>query len=270
MGALSCALLYFALAAPPGAIGPSSQPPPPPASAGWQPPVAPPGMGEAVGLAPPGFGHSAPGVSLLGAEALPEGEMGFLVGAGFPYLTAELLYGAFPTVAIYGRFDSLYVQLEQATLGARWTVLQTPSQDAIALRFEASQTFFSNSENGGGELTAPPGMVTPVWITGQRNQAIAAAALLSTRFDSGVTLFFDGAVQITVDDYPIASGPLGGAPPPFSLGLNTPLKLGAEVPVGGQVNVAFVGGMDVHFLAVTDRQGSVAMPFLLIALDGLL
>ncbi len=263
MGTLA-ALCSLALAAPPGALGPMSTPPPPPPSAGWQPPVAPPGMGEGVGLEPPGTALTPRGLSLLGATALPAGEVGFVLGAGFPYATAEILGQALPAVAFYGRLDSLYRQLELVSVGARWTIEEDDRRQAIALRFEAGQTIFGDSE--ASELAQGPGVITPAWITGLRDQALGSFFTVSTRNDSGMTFSFDGGAQIVVQDFPQAEA---GTPPPLALGLNLPMHLLAEVPVGKSTSLAFVGGADLHLLAITAHQGSLAFPLFLVALDSL-
>ncbi|HUB08414.1 MAG TPA: hypothetical protein VMB50_15510 [Myxococcales bacterium] len=236
---------------------------------------APEGMGEAVGLAPPGIGAHLHGMSLFGAEALPRGHLGLFGGAGFPYLTAEALYGVSRSWGLYARFDSLYSVMEQVTLGAKWTVAQTPSGEALAIRFEANQSFFEFSEaqdQDTGNLTASPDdkAFSARWITGQRNEGAAANLVLSTRYASGITLFFDGGLDFTVDTEPLAGGPLSGNPPLFTLGLNTPLHVGLEVPVGNRFNFVVTLGADLHFRRLTEGQDSIAIPFFSLGADGLL
>jgi hypothetical protein len=236
---------------------------------------APDGMGDAVGLAPPGIGAHVPGISLFGAEALPRGHLGLFGGAGFPYLTAEALYGLSRRWGVYARFDSLYSVMEQVTLGAKWTVAQTPHGDALALRFEANQSFFEFSEaqdQDTSNLSAPPDdkAFSARWLTGQRNEGAQASLVLSTRYASGMTLFFDGGVDATVDTEPLAGGPLSGNPPLFTLGFNAPLHVGLEVPVGRRFNFVVTLGADLHFRRLTESQDSIAIPFFSLGADGLL
>ncbi len=264
MLALPAALLWLSLAAPPGAIGTTGD--------GAQSdmtelpqPEAPPGMGEALALAPPGIVARPPGRSLLGAEALPAGGFGIFAGAGFPYLTAKVVYGVSSRVGLYARFDSLYGELEEVTLGAKWTVLHNPHGDALAVCFEANQAFFAESE---AEENAAA--FTSRWLSGQRNEGAAATLLLSTRYSSGITLFFEGTFQLTLDTEPLpTNGPLTGLPPTFTLGFNTPLHLGLEVPTGRRSNFVVAFGADLHFRQLTENQDAIAVPFLLLGFDGL-
>jgi hypothetical protein len=222
-------------------------------------------MGEALALAPPGLATQPPGRSLLGAEALPKGGFGIFAGAGFPYLTAKAMYGVSSSVGLYARFDSLYAQMEEATLGAKWTVVHNPQGDALALCFEATQAFFAESE-----LEEDNTPFTSRWLTGQRNEEAAATLLLSTRYSSGITLFFEGTFQLTVDTEPLPSTqPLSGIPPSFALGFNTPLHLGLEVPTGRRSNFVVAVGADLHFRELTEQHDSIAIPFLTLGFDGL-
>ncbi len=270
----SSALLWAALSAPPGALGASDTAP----DASWVAPVAAPaGMGEAVGLMAPGLAARPVGVSLLGAEALPRGHFGLFGGAGFPYLTAEALYGVSRRWGLYARFDSLYTVMEQVTLGAKWTAIQTAGGEALALRFEANQNFFEYSEahdqdTSPGSAARPPadGPFTARWITGQRNEGIAAALVLSTRYASGLTLFFDGGVDATLDTEPLSGGPLSGNPSPFTEGANVPLHLGLELPVGPHTNLVATLGADLHLLRFFASQDAIAIPFFTLGADGLL
>lgn len=237
---------------------------------------APDGMGEAVGLAPPGVGGHLHGVSLFGAEALPSGHLGLFGGAGFPYLTAEALYGVARRFSLYARFDSLYSIMEQVTLGAKWTLLQSPRGDALAVRLEANQTFFEDTEAQDQDTSLGPGsppddkQFSARWLTGQRNEGAAAALVLSTRYPSGITLFFDASFDLTVDTEPLAGGPLSGNPPPFTLGFNTPLHAGLELPVSRRVNLVVMLGSDLHFRRLTESEDSIAIPFFSLGCDGLL
>ncbi len=271
---LPAALLWLSLAAPPGAVDAAGDDARAAFSTVPQPP-APPGMGEALALAPPGLAAQVPGRSLLGAEALPRGGFGIFAGAGFPYLSARLLYGASSSVGIYARFDSMYAQMEEVTLGAKWTVVQNVQGDALALCFEANQAFFAQSElqetNDQSAPSSGPAPFTSRWLTGQRNEGIAATLLLSTRYSSGITLFFEGTLQLTGDTEPVPSDqPLTGLPPAFTVGLNTPLHLGLEVPTGRRSNFVVAVGADLHFRTLTEGNDAIAIPFLTLGFDGLL
>jgi hypothetical protein len=269
---LPAALLWLSLAAPPGAIDAAGDASPS-AIGAVMPPEVPPGMGEALALAPPGLATQPRGRSLLGAEPLPKGGFGIFAGAGFPYLTAEALYGVASAVGLYARLDSLYTEMEEVTLGAKWTVLRNPQGDALALCFEASQTFFEYSEaeeiDAQTDPSAGPAPFTARWLTGQRNEALAATLLLSTRYSSGITLAFAATFQLTADTEPPPGPPLSGVPPPFTVGLNTPLHLQLEVPTGRRSNFVATIGADLHFRELTERSDSIAIPFLLLGFDGL-
>lgn len=261
---LPAALLWLSLAAPPGAIvatGGDAQS----ASIPLPQPEAPPGMGEALALAPPGIVVSPPGRSLLGAEALPAGGFGVFAGAGFPYLSARAVYGLSSKVGLYARFDSLYGEMEEVSLGAKWTVVHNAQGDALAFSFEANQAFFAQSE-----LEENDAAFTSRWLTGQRNEGAGATLLLSTRYSSGITLFFEGTFQLTLDTEPLLTGsPLSGLPPSFTLGFNTPLHFGLEVPTGRRSNFVVTLGADLHFRQLTENQDSIAVPFLVLGFDGL-
>ncbi|MHB8417377.1 MAG: hypothetical protein ACYDCL_04835 [Myxococcales bacterium] len=218
-----------------------------------------------------------PGRSLLGAEALPPGHFGLFGAAGFPYVTAEALLGVSKSLGLYGRFDTLYGVMEQLTLGTQWTVVQTAGGDALALRFEANQSFFEFTE-AHDEAATPPTSGRPAddaqftarWLTGQRNEAVAASLVLSTRFRSGITLSFDGMAQLTLDTEPLAGGPLSGNPPLVRPGLNTPLHVGLEVPAGDRLNFVVAVGADLHFDQLFYGQDVITIPFFALGIDGLL
>jgi hypothetical protein len=261
---LPAALLWLSLAAPPGAIDAAGGDARSVSSALPQP-EAPPGMGEALALAPPGLANRPPGRSVLGAEPLPPGGFGVFAGAGFPYLSARASYGLSSRVGLYARFDSLYAQMEEVTLGAKWTVVRTAQGDALALCFEANQAFFAQSE-----LAEDNGAFTSRWLTGQRNEGAAATLLLSTRYRSGLTLFFEGTFQLTLDTEPLLTGqPLSGLPASFTIGVNTPLHLGLEVPTGQRSNFVVAIGADLHFRELTEGHDAIAAPFLVLGFDGL-
>ena len=196
---------------------------------------------------------------------MPAGGFGIFAGAGFPYLTAKAIYGLSSRVGLYARFDSLYTEMEQVTLGAKWTVLRNAQSDALALCFEATQAFFAQSE-----LEENNAAFTSRWLTGQRNEGVAATLVLSTRYSSGITLFFEGTFQLTLDTEPLlTNGPLTGLAPSFTLGFNTPLHLGLEVPTGRRSNFVVAIGADLHFRQLTENQDAIAVPFLVLGFDGL-
>ena len=264
-------LLACLLGAPPGAVGaepPAEPPQAPTAEAPAGPSEAPtaeaPGMGEAQGLVPPGLEpHESRSFSLLGAPALERGDVGLLATVGFPFLTAEAFYGLSERWGLELRLDSLYLVMEELALGAKWTLFQTRSGDGgVALRFDAAHAFFSYPESAeaGGTGGAR-------WITGQRNDELATSLVVSSRYRYGVTLFFEGTLELTLDTEPVSGPPLSGAPPSFTLGLNAPLRFGAEVPLASHVNLVGVLGIDLHGRTLLQAQDSIAMPYAAVGFD---
>ncbi|MHB1845708.1 MAG: hypothetical protein ACYCWW_12850 [Deltaproteobacteria bacterium] len=262
-------LLATLLIAPPGAIEsePEGSPPPPTealaASPAGQYRDGSPGMGEAVGLAPPGIVSHLYGLSILGAEALPQESLGFAFGAGFPYVSALARYGATRNLGIGAELDSLYAEMELASLQAQWTVSEAPEgAAAIAFRFAVEHAFFAYSET-----TENGAAFGARWTTGERNDGASAALVVSTRLASGMTLTFCGTFELTADTEPQLGPPLSGPPPLLTLGFNVPLSLAFEVPIGARSNFVAQFGVDLHFRTILYQQDALAMPVLLAGID---
>lgn len=177
---------------------------------------------------------------LFGARALGTGRQAAALFAGYPYVGLRYARGFWSRVDLGASLLTFYGMMTEARLDVRWEPLRAGTF-SLAVVGGAGGAFFLRSalnEAAGGAR----------WITGRRhlNGDLGLALSVTPADGRGLHPFLDVRYQLAVDLTPIQVDPLDGSPPDFSIGGNTVIRGGLELPLSSRVALAGALGLDLH------------------------
>lgn len=229
----------------PGQQTPPPPPSPPPAPEPVRVPLPVEGASRGHPVGPPeAQGRPRPPeapnqVSMLGAPMLGQWKRGQVFLLGFPLLQLRASIGLAEVLDVGLGFDSFYGTMNEPLLAVKVGGLRAGGW-TFAASLEAGWAFFTTRASR--EVRGPR------WITGQRNGNLSPAVLISFQGEHprATRLFIELRYTLTFDTEPFSSTPLSGVPPPFLLGHNAGLRVGAELPLSARTSFVFLLGLMVH------------------------
>lgn len=188
-------------------------------------------------LLPPGPPPPPNRLGLYGGRSLGMGHLAVGLSLGFPLLSVRAALGVLPRLDVGLGMDSFYGMMNEARVGARFTLLDGGDKGSLGLVVDGGRAFFlrpADVEQKGAR-----------YLSGRRNWNLLPGLVGSWQLSGprAPRAFLDVRYQLAWDTEPVQRTPLGGLPPAATLDGAFVARMGAEVPVSEKTSyVVSLGG----------------------------